>query len=303
MVLPRITVVTPNLNQDRFLERAICSVLDQGYENLEYFVVDGGSIDESVDILRLYDGDLTAWTSQPDDGPAEGINKGLRQATGDIVAFLASDDLYLPGTLHQIAEAFMQHKAKWVVGPCVRIDAEDQPLATEEPRPPQSLAAYLMHDDGVLPSASTFMRRDFLDWYGYLDERYQYAFDYEYWCRLIVAGQKPMLLDEPLGAKREHDANMTPAVTMIRGREYIEAARQYAEHLDPEQRSDLWKNCDERERIYALAQAEACGPKARRYLLNQMIKHPWWLGDDALRHVLFHGVEHPLRADELRPAA
>ena len=90
--LPRITVITPSLNQAEFLERAICSVLDQGYENLEYIVMDGGSCDNSAEIIRLYEEDLTFWQSAPDEGPADAINQAIRRATGDIIAVLNADD-------------------------------------------------------------------------------------------------------------------------------------------------------------------------------------------------------------------
>src|ERR1700747_491647 len=94
---PRITVVTPSFNQGTFLEETIRSVLLQGYPDLEYIVLDGGSTDNSVDILRNYDRQLTNWVSERDRGQTHAINKGLARATGDIAAYLNSDDLYLPG--------------------------------------------------------------------------------------------------------------------------------------------------------------------------------------------------------------
>src|SRR5262245_61472158 len=99
---PKITVVTPNLNYRRFLEETIRSVLLQNYPNLEYIVVDGGSSDGSLEIIRKYEQWLT-WESKPDVGTSSAINKGLRLATGDILTFLNSDDYYQPGTLAQIA--------------------------------------------------------------------------------------------------------------------------------------------------------------------------------------------------------
>ena len=103
---PRISIVTPSDQQGRYLEQTVQSVLGQGYENLEYIVVDGGSTDESRLILERYAERLAWWCSEPDDGQTHAINKGLRQATGDIVAYLNSDDILLPGALASVAQAF-----------------------------------------------------------------------------------------------------------------------------------------------------------------------------------------------------
>src|SRR5262245_56352604 len=103
---PRITVVTPSYNQAQFLEETMCSVLDQKYPNLEYIVIDGGSADGSCDIIRNYESQLAHWGSEKDRGAADAIAKGLRQATGSIVAYLNSDDVYVSGSLKAAAEAF-----------------------------------------------------------------------------------------------------------------------------------------------------------------------------------------------------
>ena len=100
--LPSISVVTPSYNQAAFLEETIRSVLLQGYPNLEYLVMDGGSSDGSVEIIKKYEKYLAYWTSQKDAGPSDAIRKGFEKATGSILAYLNSDDLYLPGTLHHL---------------------------------------------------------------------------------------------------------------------------------------------------------------------------------------------------------
>ena len=108
LCLPKITIVTPSYNQGQFLEETIRSVILQGYKNLEYIVIDGGSTDNSLEIIHKYQDYLTYWVSEPDEGQAEAINKGFNLATGDIFAFLNSDDVYLPETLAKVGKFFAE---------------------------------------------------------------------------------------------------------------------------------------------------------------------------------------------------
>lgn len=120
--LPKITIITPSLNQAFFIEETIQSVFSQGYPYLEYLVIDGGSTDGTIDILKKYEGRLS-WISGPDSGQTNAINKGLRLATGEVVAFLNSDDLYEPGALLTVGEFFASRpEAVWLTGMCINID-------------------------------------------------------------------------------------------------------------------------------------------------------------------------------------
>src|ERR1051326_2842776 len=123
MTLPRITVITPSFNQAEFLAQTITSVLGQKYPNIEYMVIDGGSTDGSVDIIRRYEKDLAYWVSEKDRGQTHAINKGLRRATGEIIAYLNSDDYYLPSAFDRVAAHFRAHPdVDLIHGRCRTVD-------------------------------------------------------------------------------------------------------------------------------------------------------------------------------------
>ena len=123
---PKISIVTPSYNQAEFLERTILSVLNQNYPNLEYIIIDGGSTDSSAEIIKKYERYLTYWVSEPDDGQADAINKGFAKATGDILAWLNSDDLYLPGALLKVKESFQNAGIAFLYGHSILVDKEDR---------------------------------------------------------------------------------------------------------------------------------------------------------------------------------
>lgn len=114
--LPKISIVTVSFNQGQYLEQAIKSVLDQNYPNLEYIIIDGASTDNSVEIIKKYESQLTYWISERDSGQSEGINKGIAKCTGDIFNWLCSDDFYVGNTLFEVAETFQKTNARIVTG-------------------------------------------------------------------------------------------------------------------------------------------------------------------------------------------
>jgi len=125
---PRISVVTPSYNQGAYIERTLRSVLLQHYRNLEYIVIDGGSTDESVSVIKRYEAHLAYWVSEPDDGQADAINKGLRMATGEIVCWLNSDDFYFPGTLDIVASTLERNTGHVaLIGDCLRVHQDGTP--------------------------------------------------------------------------------------------------------------------------------------------------------------------------------
>jgi glycosyltransferase involved in cell wall biosynthesis len=203
---PKLSIVTPSYNQAAFLERTLRSVLDQGYENLEYIVVDGGSNDGSVEILERYSDRLAWWVSEPDAGQTDALNKGLRRASGDIVAYINSDDHYLPGAFHSAAEALGRSDALWAVGSARFVDAEDRVSHVWEPHLPRNGRHWWLLDPWGVPQAATFWRRQAFDRFGLFREDMHYVFDTEFGLRLAIAGELPALIDRELAVRVEHEA-------------------------------------------------------------------------------------------------
>jgi glycosyltransferase involved in cell wall biosynthesis len=183
MNLPRISVVTPSYNQGQYLEETINSVLSQGYPELEYIIIDGGSRDGTLDIIRRYEQKLSYWVSEKDSGQSEAINKGLRRATGEIVTWLCSDDLFVPHTLERVAAHFAGTNAALVHGRTVLFGdgMREQVKGADE----HDLEfRYLSGMPFAQPSS--FFRRRVLEEQGYLDESLHYGMDYDLLARIAL---------------------------------------------------------------------------------------------------------------------
>lgn len=199
---PRITVVTPSYNQGRFLEQTIRSVLLQNYPNLEYFVIDGGSNDESVSVIEHYAPWIHYWHSEPDRGQSHAINTGLAMATGDLVAWLNSDDMYFPGTLLAIAEAALNHPEAVLIYGEADLVYEDGSLMEKNYSKPYDKQIMLKEGNPV-PQPSAFIRRQILKEVGDLDESLHFTMDYDLWFRLGDAG-KVIYLEQRLSMMRTY---------------------------------------------------------------------------------------------------
>jgi glycosyltransferase involved in cell wall biosynthesis len=203
-VRPKLTIVTPSLNQAAFLERTLRSVLDQAYENLEYMVVDGGSTDGSVEIIESYADRLAWWTSEPDKGQTDALNKGLRRATGEIVAYINSDDYYLPGAFDAAVDAFSRTDARWVVGAARFVDEHDNVNEVWNPELPATPRYRWVLDPVGWPQAASFWRRDLFEEFGLFREDFHYVFDTEFGLRLALAGVLPAIVDRELAVRVVH---------------------------------------------------------------------------------------------------
>jgi glycosyltransferase involved in cell wall biosynthesis len=207
--LPKVSIVTPSYNYAQFLEETILSVLNQGYPKLEYIIIDGGSTDGSVDIIRKYQDKLTYWASEPDRGQSHALNKGFARATGALLGWLNSDDVYLPAALSVAGRAYSQHPGSCIAGPVVNVD-----LRSGEERfiPQRGITLenmvkfwehlYSWHQPGL------FFPRSVYELVGGVDGSLGYAMDHDLVCRLLQHCQVAYV-DQPMAKFRLHTASKT----------------------------------------------------------------------------------------------
>jgi glycosyltransferase involved in cell wall biosynthesis len=186
--LPRISVVVPSFNQAKYLEMTLRSILVQDYPDLELIVIDGGSKDESLEIIRKYRQYMKFWCSEPDGGQTQGIIKGFFHATGEILCFLNSDDLFEPGVLCEVGEYFSRHLyVDAVYGNALWIDAQGNALRPQKEIPFNRFIWLNTHN--YIPGMSMFWRRTIYDRVGGLNPAFQLAFDADLWIRFSDHGK------------------------------------------------------------------------------------------------------------------
>ena len=198
----KFSIITPSFNQADYLEETINSVLEQNYLQVEYMIVDGASSDGSVGIIKKHSEHLTWWVSEIDAGQADAINKGFSRATGEIIAWLNSDDVYLPDTLAKVAELFEKNPDAGIIyGDVLSIDGEGNPINVQRfsPYKVDDLAAFK-----IISQPAVFMRRSILEQAGHLDLNYHFLLDHHLWLRMAQIA--PMIYTpETLAKARYHD--------------------------------------------------------------------------------------------------
>lgn len=182
MSLPKISVVTPTFNQGKYIEATLRSVHEQGYPNLEHIVIDGGSTDGTVDVIRRFDDQIAFWSSEPDDGQTDALIKGFSKATGDIFCWLNSDDLFVPTTLMEVAAFFDSHdEARFVYGDSQWVDVDGHFI---KPKREHRWNEFVwLNDHNFIPQPSTFWRAEIYREVGGLDISFDLAMDADLWIR------------------------------------------------------------------------------------------------------------------------
>jgi glycosyltransferase involved in cell wall biosynthesis len=203
---PRISIVTPSFNQGAFLEETIRSVLLQGYPNLEYIIIDGGSTDNSVEIISKYEPWLTYWVSERDRGQTHAINKGFNRATGQLFSYLNSDDLLAPRALDKIAHVAIEHSGQpiLIMGNCEMGHNLGDIFNVWCPSVPGGYLDAILKDS-ICPQPATFWTNHSSEIPIVFNESLHFCMDYDYWCELIRSGYKVVREDSILAFYRHHD--------------------------------------------------------------------------------------------------
>ena len=208
MEYPKITIVTPNYNKGNYLEHTIRSVLSQGYPNLEYIIIDGGSTDGSVEIIKKYASQLAYWVSEPDSGIYYAVKKGFEHSTGEIMAWINSDDMYHPNSLFTVAQTFHDcPQVSWLVGKQTHYDERNRTVLTTNSKYFNHFS-FLMYRYQWVQQESTFWRRQLYEKVGGIGVKYKLAGDFDLWMR-FSRHEKMYISDALIGGFRHCDEQLS----------------------------------------------------------------------------------------------
>lgn len=210
MKFPKISVITPSYNQGQFIEETILSVINQGYPDLEYIVIDGGSTDNTVNILKKYEKHFAYWVSEKDSGQSEAINKGFRKATGEIVCWLNSDDIFIKDALHKVVKFFNENpELELVNGQLVLIDEQSRILSSNFNI--EQKKWYALHSIYYISQPSLFWKRAIFERVGFLREDFHASMDLDFLIKIFKNNCKIGHSDKILAGFRMHNSSKSSA--------------------------------------------------------------------------------------------
>jgi len=222
---PLVSVITPVLNQQDYIEETVRSVLNQDYQNVEYLVIDGGSTDGTLEILESYVDRITL-ISEPDEGQADAINKGFRLSSGEITSWLNADDVYLPGAVSAVVDAFAADiKAVCIYGDCSYINTQGEVLS-RYPARDFDLRRFVVESENFIPQPASFFRRECLEKAGYLDLELDFVLDYELWLRFAKVGKFSYMSQELAHARLHPEAKSVASFAKF-GEELVDVIEDY----------------------------------------------------------------------------
>lgn len=230
-MLPSLSVIVPSFNQAQFIEETLLSILDQNYPCLELIVIDGGSTDGSVDIIRKYEDRIAYWVSEPDRGQSHAINKGFEKATGEWIAWMNSDDCYLPGALDFVFGKLPHVQLDFIYGTCTT--GPDIPNLvhkdfSKDHKPNLFQLLLFFHStEHIIPSQSVFLRRSIITKAGLLDEKLHYVMDLDWYARIFMVTKRRIYYRYPSCFYRKHAATKTRNDGHLMKEEAISVALKY----------------------------------------------------------------------------
>ena len=222
---PRISIVTPSYNQAEFLERTILSVLNQNYPNLEYIIIDGGSTDGSLEIIKKFEKYISYWVSESDNGQSEAIIKGFEKSTGEILAYINSDDTYNPEAFFNVVECFNENQeADIVFGNVIYVDVYDNLVG--ECRFTKFNFYTLIYEGSSLHQPGAFWKKNIYEKVNHINPKYRFCMDYDFFCRVAEIGSLKHVR-EYIANFRNHKNSKSSTIDHIGLVEHEEIVKRY----------------------------------------------------------------------------